>query len=459
MNTPHIYHVDLSSHRKNPAFNAACSVVQKLQTAGYSAYIVGGTPRDILLGRVFNDVDVAVNATPEAVELLFPQTHRIGVSFGVILVVENGEPIEVASFRTEGEYLDGRHPSVMNYTDSVAEDSARRDFTINAFYLNPITGEILDFWNGYHDLQKGILRTVGAPKDRFNEDVLRVLRAVRFACRFNFTIDEEMIRVFPKVAHRLKSLSMERVREELNGMLLSRRPSLAIRLLDELDLLPIVLPEVSQLKGCPQSPIFHPEGDVFIHTLLALDHLIAPDLPTLWATLLHDIAKPHTLTFGEDGVPHAYGHEEKGAEVAKEILIRLKFDVDTIDAVTEAIRNHMRFIHIDKMNKAKVRRLLASSHFYIEFQLLYADIMGSHQKIEPWLKTVDAFYVIMNEPQLPEPWIKGRDLIAQGLTPSPLFKRVLTSMMDGQLDGTYSDRASALADLARVIDETEDNIE
>lgn len=448
---PQILPVDLTSLQSNPVFYAAKAVIATLQQAHFQAYIVGGSPRDILLGRPFFDIDVTTDATPEQVEDLFPNTHRIGISFGVILVVQDDVPIEVASFRTEGEYVDGRHPSQLNYTSDAWRDSARRDFTINAFYLDPVNAQILDFHDGLKDLNRGILRTVGNPLDRFNEDVLRILRAVRFAARYQFQLDTDLRSAIISVAPRIPSLSVERIREELNGMLLSRHPAQAIRMLDELNLLPYVLPELLPLKTCPQSPKFHPEGDVFIHTLLALDVLVAPDLITLWATLLHDIGKPRTLSFGDDGVPHAYGHEAVGAGMAEIIMRRLKFDLKTIEGVVESIRNHMRYVHISQMGYPKVRRLLASPYFYAQFQLLLADIMGSHKDLTPWIQTIDQFARVMNAPALPAPVIKGRHLVEMGITPCADFKQILDTMMEYQLDSKFKTEAEAIPFLKRLI--------
>lgn len=433
----------------NQQISAAISAVLRIRKAGYAAYFVGGAVRDLLLGKIPKDIDIATAARPEVIETLFPGYHRIGASFGVVLVGIDGFQFEIASFRTEGEYRDGRHPANLNYTESPETDAARRDFTVNAFYLDPQSGTVLDFFGGLEDLRQGQLRTVGAPQARFREDYLRMLRAVRFAVRLRFRMHSALREAIPPLAHRITTLSAERIREELNGMLCSGNPTKAIRLLDELALLPHCLPEVSAMKGVEQHPLYHPEGDVFVHTLKVMDQLDAPDRITVWAALLHDIGKPRTRTVDGEGVPHFYGHEAVGAKMADALLLRLKFDSKTREAIVQTVASHMRFVQVAQIKTPKLRRWIADPCFPQELALLRADCLGSHGGLEPWLYLIDRAREFADDPGLPVPVITGYDVLSAGIPKGRLVGEILKRIFNRQLGGKIITREEALNYLRR----------
>lgn len=446
--------VDLSPLWRYPVFSTAVRLIELLKHAGYEAYIVGGMPRDFLLGRHSADIDIATSARPEIVEQLLPDPRRIGASFGVVLCVCDGVPFEVASFRTEGEYRDGRHPANLNYTDSAVLDAARRDFTCNAFYLDPHASVIHDFFNGYADLQQGVLRTVGHADARFKEDYLRMLRAVRFAVRFGFRMTPEISEAARHLAPNIATLSGERIRSELSGMLLSGRPGDAVRLLDELGLLAYCLPEVYAMKGVEQHPVYHPEGDVFKHTLLCLDKLIEPDAITVWAALLHDIGKPGTLSYDEQGIPHFFSHEQLSASMCQTVLARLKFDKKTAHAVTETVAMHMRFVPIRQMKPSTLRKLLGDPLLKQEAALLLADTLASHGDLSVWLYLLDQLALFEQELPLPPPLVNGRDALMAGFVPGAALGLALTRIRERQLDGILNSRVEALTALAKILTES-----
>lgn len=442
--------VDLSRFADDAQFQTARGLIGRLKAAGHAAYIVGGFPRDFLLGKRSKDIDIATAATPEEVAALFPDARTIGAAFGVVLCVENGFPFEIASFRTEGEYRDGRHPANLNYTTDPALDSQRRDFTINAFYLDPEAENILDFHDGLTDLKKARLRTVGEAPRRFGEDYLRMLRAVRFAVCHDFEIDDTVRDAVIPLAEKVATLSVERIRSELDRMLLSNNPVRAVALLDELGLLPHVLPEIAAMKGVEQHPTYHPEGDVFVHTMCALARLSHPNRITVWATLLHDIGKPRTLTYDAEGIPHFYGHENVGAVMAARVMERLKFDNVTADAVAHVVKTHMKFVHFPAMRTAKQRRILADPMLRYEMEILRVDTLGSHGALEVWLEILDRLAALNGEPSLPPPLITGGDVIARGIKPGPKIGRILETFRDLQLSGELTSRDEALKKLQQI---------
>ena len=430
-------------------YQSAGEVVTALQAAGFKAYFVGGSVRDRLLGITAKDIDIATSAKPDQVATIFPDCKMVGACFGVTLVKHNGISFEVAAFRRERNYLDGRRPEEISYTDDPETDARRRDFTVNAMFYDPVKDQVLDFFGGKSDLDRGIIRTVGDPDERFSEDYLRMLRAVRFASRLNFEIEAETASAIKRHAAKTAKLAPERVKEELDRMLMGPLPSRAVKLLFELDILDAILPEVAAMHGVEQPEEFHPEGDVLIHTLLMLDHMKLPSPALAWSILLHDVAKPATRFIDEDGRIRFFGHEEEGAEIAAKIMSRLRHSGDLTDAVYHAVRNHMRFAHVDKMRTAKLRRLIGEENFATELELHRIDCMGSHGKIDNYLLLLDRLSEFGSEPELPRPFVNGRDLITAGLKPGPGFGGILNEITDLQLSGDLKTRDEALDYLQR----------
>mgnify|MGYP001362874513 CR=1 FL=1 len=426
-------------------YQSAAEIVAVLQAAEFKAFFVGGSVRDKLLGIVPKDIDIASNAKPEQVAAIFPDCKMVGACFGVSLVKHKSVSFEVAALRQERNYLDGRRPEEVTYTDDPETDACRRDFTINAMFYDPVADKVLDFFGGREDLKLGLVRTVGNPDERFSEDYLRMLRAVRFASRLNFDIEPETASAIKRHAAKTAKLAPERVKEELDRMLLGPAPSRAVKLLFELDILAAVLPEVAAMHGVEQPEEFHPEGDVLTHTLLMLDHMKLPTPALAWSILLHDVAKPATRFIDDDGRARFFGHEEQGAKMAEKIMLRLRHSGDLTDTVSHAVRNHMRFAHVDKMRTAKWRRLIGEENFATELELHRIDCMGSHGKIDNYLLLLDRLSEIGSEPELPRPFITGRDLIAAGLKPGPGFGKILNEITDLQLAGDLKTRDDALA--------------
>lgn len=429
-------------------FLAAEQVIDTLCLAGYQAYIVGGAVRDLLMGTKPKDIDIVTDALPEQVTKLFPRCHPIGADFGIITVVIDRYTFEVATMREEREYLDGRRPECVIYTDNAELDAARRDFTINGMFYDPRQEVLFDFNNGLRDLQRGIIRTIGAANERFSEDYLRMLRCVRFANRFNFVLHSDIPPAINQLSRQLNKLSVERIRDELNGMLTGPNPAVGLQMLHELGMLEIVLPEVAALAGVTQPEKYHPEGDVMVHTLLMLNHMQLPSIKLAWSILLHDIGKPQAKSLGDDGVEHFYCHEQIGAPIARNIMQRFKFASEISDAVVDAVRNHMKFASVDKMRHAKWRRMLAEPNFPLELELHRVDCISSHAMLNNYVLMLDRIADLAGEVKIPKPLLTGQDLINLGMTPGPKFKTILTNITDLQLAGKLNSRSAALAYLS-----------
>lgn len=432
----------------NPAFHAACEAVRKLQAAGFEAGLVGGSVRDLLLGRVPADFDLVTTAHPEQLMELFPDTRSVGASFGVSLIDVGEFRFEAATAREERNYLDGRHPELVRYTDSLERDMERRDFTINALWYDPVAEVVCDCVGGAADLERGVLRTVGEPEERFREDYLRMLRAVRFAARLGFELAPGTRRAIGVLAPLTAELAPERIAGELTRMLTGPSPDRAMRLLLELGLLRAVLPEVAALDKVEQPPQFHPEGDVFTHTMAMLRHMAYPDARLAWSVLLHDIAKPLTKSIDETGRIRFFGHEEAGALLAERILDRLRFSASDREAIVQAVRNHMRFAAVREMRTAKLRRLLADPNFALELELHRLDCIACHGFLECFVFLLDELVERRRrgeEAVLPSRWVTGKSLIAAGCRPGPEFGPLLEQVYDRQLAGEFADPASALA--------------
>ena len=423
----------------------AISILRTLHAAGHEAWLVGGCVRDELRGAVPKDFDIATDARPEQVEAIFPKTIGVGKSFGVMLVLEGGEQFEVATFRAESGYTDGRRPDSVTFGDAEA-DALRRDFTINGIFLNPVTNELRDWVCGEADLKAGVLRTIGDPAERFGEDHLRLLRAVRFAAQLDFQIEPATFAAVHQHAENINRVSAERIRDELLKLFRPPHAARGLDLLRDSGLLAHVLPEMMLTIGCEQSPEYHPEGDVYKHIRLMLDKMPADapaELP--WTILLHDIAKPATASVGEDGRIHNYGHDKLGAEMAEVILVRLKFPRKQIDEIVFTVREHMHLAVAPKMRKAKLRRMLLRPTFELELEQHRIDCLGSHAKLDIYnfLRAEQA--ALEEMPALIKPLVTGRDLIELGIKPGPPMGKLLNEIRDHQLAEELSTREEALA--------------
>jgi poly(A) polymerase len=429
----------------------ADQICSKLRDAGHLAYLVGGCVRDILLEREPEDYDVTTDATPEQVEALFPHTIDVGAKFGVTIVMEDSKDpdaaqVEVATFRSDTSYSDGRHPDAVVYSKTPQEDVARRDFTINALLIDPRNDEVLDFVGGRDDLSAGVIRAIGEPERRFEEDKLRMLRAVRFAARFGYTIEPRTLEAIKKLAPKIHQVSAERVRDELTKILTEGAARRGFELLDETGLLEQVLPEISRMKGVQQPPQFHPEGDVWIHTLLMLEGLPARTPSTLgWGVLLHDVGKPPTFAppTGPNGRIRFDRHVEVGVKMAEEIERRLRFSNEDADQINALVNNHMRFKDVPVMKPATLKRFARLDRFDEHLALHRLDCLSSHRNLENY----DAMKKFLAEtpPELVAPprFLTGKDLIEMGFRPGPRFKEILNAVEDAQLNGAVEGREAA----------------
>ena len=423
---------------------AARSIVQRLQDAGHIACYAGGCVRDRLMGVEPHDYDIATDARPEQVQALFRRTVAVGAHFGVIMVLDGSYEFQVATFRNDGQYIDGRHPASVSFA-TPEEDAARRDFTINGLFFDPIADRLIDYVGGQADLAKKLLRAIGNPYDRFREDRLRLLRAARFATTLCFDLDGPTWRAVCENAPHITEVSAERIREELVKILLSPRRVRGFDLLDESGLLAVILPEVAALKGCEQPPQFHPEGDVFVHTRIMLGLLPAQvSVPLVFSVLLHDIGKPATYSVDPDGRIRFSGHDKLGAEMTEQIMLRLRFSRAEIDATVEAVANHMVFKDVQQMRVAKLKRFLARPYIDDELELHRVDCASSHGMLDNYTFLNEKRAEFASEPLIPPPLLTGRDLIALGLRPGPRFSEILEAVQSRQLEGTLTTPEAAL---------------
>ncbi len=421
-------------------------LVQRLRDAGHVALYAGGCVRDRLLGKEPHDYDIATDARPEQVQALFRRTIAVGAQFGVIVVMEDGYDYQIATFRNDQAYIDGRHPTGVVFS-SPQEDAERRDFTINGMFFDPLTDEVIDYVGGERDLAAKILRAIGNPEARFREDRLRMLRAVRFATVLGFEIDPATWSAVCANAAHIHDVSLERIREELVKILVHPNRLHGFDLLDQSGLLHEILPEMDALKGCTQPEQFHPEGDVFVHTHIMLG-LLPPrkvSVPLVFSVLLHDIDKPTTRTVDETGRIRFNGHDRAGAITTERIMERLKFSRAEIDATVEAVAQHMVFKDVQQMRVAKLKRFMARPNFEDEMELHRVDCTSSHGLLDNYDYLHAKQEEFANEPLIPPPLITGKDLIALGLKPGPRFKEILDAVEVRQLEGTLKDREAALA--------------
>ena len=425
---------------------AATDIARRMQEAGHTAYFAGGCVRDELLGLDPHDYDIATSAKPAEVQKLFPHTQAVGAHFGVILVMEHGRAFEVATFRSDHEYIDGRRPEMVTFS-TPEEDAARRDFTINGMFHDPVADKFIDFVGGREDLASQTLRAIGDPVARFREDKLRLLRAVRFAARFGYQIDLATWDAIKTHAADIHAVSAERIREELVKILAHPTRVRGFDLLDQSGLLKEILPEIETLKGCEQPAQFHPEGDVFVHTRAMLE-LLPPEAPVTLAlaVLFHDIGKPPTFRYhaDEDRIRFS-GHDRVGASMTEKLMERLRFSRQDIERVTEAVRQHMVFKDVQNMRTAKLKRFMARDAFDEELELHRVDCQSSHGALDNYdfLKTKAEEFA--NEPLIPPPLVTGHDLMALGWKPGPHFGPILEAVQTAQLEGTLTTTEGAIA--------------
>jgi len=450
----------------------AISIICTLRHHGHEAYLVGGCVRDLLLGRDPADFDVATDATPDAVMRMFPDAYAVGAQFGVVLVpvpeeqrvavaaggenASTGEDatVEVATFRSDVGYSDGRHPDQVHFSKNPRQDVERRDFTINGLLLDPLADDplkngVLDFVGGRKDLDAGIIRAIGNPAHRFAEDKLRMLRAVRFAARFNYTIEPQTFVAIRQLASDIHRVSRERVRDELTRMLTQGNARRAFLLLDETGLLQQLLPQIEAMKGVAQPPQFHPEGDVFVHTLLLLDKLPRPCSATLaWGALLHDVGKPATFRVAPDRIRFD-GHVDVGVKMAEEICRRMRFSNDDTDQILALVEHHMRFAHAQRMNESTFKKFVRMPRFEEHLELHRLDCQASHGDLTTYQFTREKMTSMPLEAVRPAPLITGDDLISLGYPPGPRFKEILCAVEDGQLEDRLQNKTEAMSFVTR----------
>jgi tRNA nucleotidyltransferase/poly(A) polymerase len=445
--TPH-----LSDNRDVTPRDLANSICDTLRRNGHQALLVGGCVRDLLLGREPADFDVATDATPERVMSLFPESIGVGAQFGVVLVPRDGHKVEVATFRSDVGYSDGRHPDRVVYSTAVKEDVLRRDFTINGLLMRHDTGEVLDFVGGQADLEAGIVRAIGEPIQRFAEDKLRMLRAVRFAARFLFTIEPVTFAAIRRHAAEIGQVSAERLRDELTKLLTEGAARHGFELLDDTGLLQQLLPEIAAMKGVEQPPQFHPEGDVWIHTRLMIEQLPAGCSPTLaWGVLLHDVGKPPTFKpVAETGDRIRFdGHVDVGVRMAEDICRRLRFSNEEIEQILALVANHMRFKDVEQMRSSTLKRFVRLPHFDEHLELHRLDCLSSHRQLQSY-EFVQRFLANTPAEQVHPPrLLTGDDLKQMGYAPGPLFSEILHSLEDAQLEGQVQDKEAAVEFVSR----------
>lgn len=419
----------------------ATEIVRKLAAAGHVALFVGGCVRDQVMGLEPHDYDIATSAPPQAVKALFEKTIPVGEQFGVVLVVLRGHQFQVATFRSETDYSDGRHPDEVRFADARA-DVLRRDFTINGLLYDPLADRLIDYVGGREAIREGVIRTIGEPLKRFGEDRLRLLRAVRFAARFNYRIEPQTWRALVALASQVTQVSAERIREELECMLLNPHPDRALELLEQSGLLRAILPEVADLKGLPQPPRFHPEGDAFTHTRLMLRQMCNPSIELAMAVLLHDVGKPPTMHVRER--IRFDRHDAVGAQIARAVCQRLRFSNVQTRRIMEMVQEHMRFLSVRQMRPVRLKAFLSMENIEEHLELHRLDCVASHGDLSTYEFCREKLKELTAEDLKPRPLLGGCDLIELGLKPGPVFTRILNAVREKQLDGELHSREEAL---------------
>ena len=427
----------------------AISIASELRARGHQAWLVGGCVRDLVLGRAPKDYDLSTDATPDQLLEIFAKAQLVGAQFGVILV--NG--VEVATFRSDHSYEDGRHPGRVTFETDARQDVLRRDFTINALLLDPEHADdpaahVVDYVGGLADLKNGVIRAIGDPEQRFEEDHLRMLRAIRFAARFGFEIEPGTLAAIQKMHQRIARVSPERIRDELNRILTEGGARRGFELLDVSGLLQDVLPEIAAMKGVQQPPQFHPEGDVWTHTLIMLDGLRSPTTTLAWGVLLHDVGKPGTFRMADR--IRFDGHVELGEKIGREILNRLRFSNAEIDQVIALIANHMRFSHVHQMRESTLKRMMRLNQFEEHLELHRLDCWSSHRNLQNYHFAKTKYEQAPAEVLRPVRLVTGEDLIAAGYRPGPEFSRMLEAAEDAQLESRIHTKEEGL-ELIRLL--------
>jgi len=431
----------------------AIHIAAGLRLHGFQAWLVGGCVRDLILGHEPSDYDISTDAPPAELQRLFPRAQLVGAQFGVVLV----DGIEIATFRSDRAYADGRHPEQVVFETEAREDVLRRDFTINALLLDPAAlnslsslsppySQVVDFVGGLPDLRAGVIRAIGDPQQRFEEDHLRMLRAVRFAARLGFQIEPLTLATIQRLHAKILRVSPERIRDELVRILTEGGARRGFELLDVSGLLGDILPEVAAMKGVAQPPEFHPEGDVWTHTLIMLEGLQSPTPALALGVLLHDVGKPGT--FRVAGRIRFDGHVELGERIAREILNRLRFSNAEVDQVIALIANHMRFAHVHQMRESTLKRMLRLPAFDEHLELHRLDCTSSHGHLENYEFAKAKFEQSAPQELRPPRLLTGDDLIAAGYAPGPDFSRMLEIAEDAQLEGHIHSKEEGL-DLVR----------
>jgi len=444
--------IDAASERKPKIVSSATAldaeqlaseIVRTLRGRGHQAFFAGGCVRDRLLGRRPKDYDVATGALPDEVLSCFPDARKIGERFGVVQVRAAGAEVEVATFRSEHDYRDGRRPHRVRFTHNPEEDVVRRDFTVNGLLYDPIEDRVLDYVGGRADLEARLIRAIGDPRLRFAEDKLRMIRAVRFAAALGFEIEPRTLAAIQERAREIKVVAAERIREELNRILTEGGARRGFELLDETGLLKEILPEAARMKGVPQPPEFHPEGDVWTHTLLMLEGLEKPSVTLALGVLLHDVGKPDTFRVADR--IRFDGHVERGVEIAKEIMGRLRYSKREIEQAAALVKHHMRFRDLPRMRPGKLKKFLRTGGFDEHLELHRLDCLGSHRNLENYEFARKKLEEFREEEALRPPrLITGDDLKREGYEPGPAFQRILSEVEEAQLEGRLADRNEAL---------------
>jgi putative nucleotidyltransferase with HDIG domain len=422
--------------------HAATDIVFRLREKGFQAYLVGGCVRDLVMGREPKDYDVATDATPDQVIKLFPDSLTVGAQFGVVVVPREVGNVEVATFRSDGRYADGRHPDEVRYARTPEEDVRRRDFAINGLLYDPVAEKVLDFVGGQADMSARLIRTIGDPFERFNEDRLRMLRAVRFAARFGFSLDLAAKEAIRRLCSEIRGVSAERVRDEILKILTEGNARRGFELLDETGLLKEILPEIKALQGVAQPPEFHPEGDVWVHTLMMLEGLSAPSATLALGVLLHDVGKPPTFAVRER--IRFDNHVEVGAKMAEAICGRLRLPSRELERVVELVRHHLRFKDFPQMRRSTQMRFLRMEGFPEHLELHRLDCLASHGGLSNYEMARRMLEETPPEEIRPQPLVRGGDLIARGYKPGPVFKEILQAVEDAQLEGRIHGHEDAM---------------
>ena len=420
----------------------ALDIAKKLADSGWQAYFAGGCVRDAIMEIDPVDYDIATDARPEQVMKLFPRTIPVGIQFGVVLVIMGGISYQVTTFRKDGLYVNGRHPSTIGFSSSAQEDVIRRDFTINGLLYDPFQDRILDYVEGIKDINSGIIRAIGDPQARMQEDKLRMMRAVRFACRYRYQIEVDTLQSIKKLAPKIKQVSIERIRDELDKIIRGKHPGLGLQMLSDMGLMKHIMPEIDAMIGVMQPEEFHPEGDVFTHTKVILDLLKDPSRVLAFAALLHDVGKPKTFVRAER--IRFDGHVPAGARMANEICHRLKFSNNERERIVDYVSNHLKFMDVKKMREAKLKRFMQDDTFIEQLELHRVDCLASHGKLDNWEFCRQKQAEYSKEELKPVPLLTGDDLINIGYRPGPMFKEILAGVSDLQLENKIKTKEDAL---------------